>query len=75
MGKPKFITNDEVHLSHSSTHEDVEFVFSVDKSFGDIVITMILDNKDDKRHIEVTHQIASYAVPYLIKWLQEKQNA
>ena len=75
MSKSQFIKNDKVHLGHSSTHEDVKFVFSVDKSFGDIVITMILDSKDDKRHIEVTHQIMDCAIPDLIKWLQEKQNA
>jgi len=75
MSKSQFIKNDKVCLSHSSSREDVEFVFSVDKSFNDITITMILDNKDNRRHIEVEHEIMSCAIPYLIEWLQEKQNA
>ncbi len=73
MGKSQFIKNDEIHLNHSSTHENVEFVFSVNKSFGDIIITMILDQEKGKRHIEVEHEIMDCAIPHLIKWLQEKQ--
>ena len=71
MSKSPFIKNNKVYLSHSSSHEGVKFVFSVDKSFGGIIITMILDSKDGKRHIEVTHEIMPGAIPCLIKWLQE----
>lgn len=63
---------DEIHLSHTSRSETVDFIFSADES-NSIKITMVLESKRENRHIEVEHEPMDCLVDKLINWLQEKR--